>query len=376
LIPRAVLSALIMVVAIQHIDPWTKELTARLFKPGTPQRSAIMLDLGVAMFVSVLSIAINVVPAVFVGIVLAIALFVIRMSRSNIRRMYRCDSIRSRRSRDAAEMATLRAHGASILVVELQGALFFGSAERLAQIVDRETVQEATQPASTVLLDLRRITEIDATGARIVADIDASLTGKGLKLALVLSNRTETAARIAEVFHAQERVFPDVDRAIEWAEDAVLRGNSSGSVEEVPLDRVPLLRDFTSGQIERLRPRLEPMTWKAGSVVFRQGDPGSALFLLTRGRASVYLPHDDRGIRLMTFGPGAVFGELAILDGGPRSATVTADEELKGFGLSDVSFAALREREPEIAIRLLAALGRELSVRLRYANLTIQQLET
>jgi CRP-like cAMP-binding protein len=77
----------------------------------------------------------------------------------------------------------------------------------------------------------------------------------------------------------------------------------------------------------------------------------------------------------MTFGPGAVFGELAILDGGPRSATVTADEELSAFGLSGEAFAILREREPDIAIKLLSALGRELSVRLRYANMTIQQLE-
>jgi CRP-like cAMP-binding protein len=117
------------------------------------------------------------------------------------------------------------------------------------------------------------------------------------------------------------------------------------------------------------------MTLQAGSVLFRQGDPASALFLLTRGRASVHLPHDDGAIRLMSFGPGTVFGELAILDGGLRSATVNADEELKGFALSAASFAVLREQEADVAIWLLAALGRELSVRLRYANLTIQQLE-
>ena len=106
--PRAVLSAGIMVIAIQHIDPWTKQFAARLIKPGTPQRGAIALDLGVSVFVSVLSIAINVVLAVFIGIVLAVLLFVVRMSRSNIRRLYRCDAVRSRRSRDPAELEVLR----------------------------------------------------------------------------------------------------------------------------------------------------------------------------------------------------------------------------------------------------------------------------
>jgi sulfate permease, SulP family len=369
--PRAVLSAAIMVIAIQHIDPWTKQLAARLIKPGTPQRGAIALDLGVSMFVSLLSIAINVVSAVFIGIVLAVLLFVVRMSRSNIRRLYRCDAVRSRRYRDQAELEVLHAQGASVLVVELQGALFFGSAERLAQIVDSETFKGT----AALLLELRRITEIDSTGARILGDIDAALGVRGVKLALVLSDRTETAARLADLFQ-RDRFFPDIDRAIEWAEDDLLRKAGTGQSLELSLDRVPLLRDFTADQIERLRSWLEPVAWPAGHVVFRHGDPGSSLYLVTRGRASVHLRHDDGGIRLVTFAAGAIFGELALLDRGPRSATIMADEDLTGFGLSEASFTELCHERPDIAIKLLSALGRELSVRLRYANMTIQQLES
>ena len=369
--PRAVLSAAIMVIAIQHIDPWTKQLAGRLIKPGTPQRGAIALDLGVSVFVSLLSIAINVVSAVFIGIVLAVLLFVVRMSRSNIRRLYRCDAVRPRRYRDAAELEVLHAQGASVLVIELQGALFFGSAERLAQIVDSETFKGT----AALLLELRRITEIDSTGARILGDIDGALGARGVKLALVLSGRTETAARLADIFQ-RDRFFPDIDRAMEWAEDDLLRKAGTGQSLELSLDRVPLLRDFTADQVERLRSWLEPVAWPAGHVVFRHGDPGSSLYLVTRGRASVHLRHDDGGIRLVTFAAGAVFGELALLDRGPRSATITADEDLTGFGLSEASFTELCHERPDIAIKLLSALGRELSVRLRYANMTIQQLES
>jgi SulP family sulfate permease len=100
-----------------------------------------------------------------------------------------------------------------------------------------------------------------------------------------------------------------------------------------------------------------------------------ALFLVTKGRASVHIRHADGAIRLVTFVPGTVFGELAILDQGPRAATVTADEDMSTFSLGNDAFAALREREPAVAIKLLSALGRELSFRLRSANITIQQLE-
>jgi SulP family sulfate permease len=370
-LPRAVLSAAIMVIAIQHIDPWTKQLAARLIRPGTPQRGAVALDFGVSVFVSLLSIAINVVLAVFIGIVLAVLLFVVRMSRSNIRKSYRCDSVRSRRYRDPADLELLHVRGASVLVIELQGALFFGSADRLAQIVDSETAGGV----AALLLELRRVTEIDSTGARILGDIDAALAARGVKLALVLSGRTETAARLADIFH-RDRFFPDIDRAIEWAEDDLLRNAATGQSLEYPLERHPLLLDFTALQIERLRGWLEPVVWPAGHVIFRHGDPGSSLYLVTKGRASVHILHDDGDIRLVTFAAGAVLGELALLDRGPRSATITVDEDLAGFGLSETAFAVLCREQPDTAIKLLSALGRELSVRIRHANMTILQLES
>jgi anti-anti-sigma regulatory factor len=257
-----------------------------------------------------------------------------------------------------------------VLAIELQGALFFGTADRLAQFVDGETADGT----KAVLLELRRVTEIDSTGARILGDIDAALRVRGVKLAMVLSSRTETAARLTDVFH-HDRFFPDIDRAIEWAEDDLLWEFATTGTK-LSLREVPLLRDFSGDQIEGLRGWLEPVAWPAGHVIFRSGEPSSTLYLLTRGRASVHIVHGEGDIRLVTFAPGAVVGELALLDRGLRSATVTVDEDLTGFALSAAAFDELCQKQPDIAIKLLTALGRELSVRIRYANLTIQQLET
>ena len=80
-------------------------------------------------------------------------------------------------------------------------------------------------------------------------------------------------------------------------------------------------------------------------------------------------------MRLATFAPGTVFGELAILDGGPRSASVIADGDFVCYSLSKTDYAALAEKSPQAAIRFMAAIGRELSERLRSANRTIHQLE-
>jgi anti-anti-sigma regulatory factor len=343
-----------------------------LFKRDTPHRSAVALDLSVALFVSVLSIAIHVVLAVFIGIALAVLLFVVRMSRSSVRRLYRCDRVRSRKSRGAAAIAELEQKGTAILVIELQGALFFGSAERLAQIVGNET---ASGTSSAVLLDLRRVTDVDSTGARILGDIDQAMARRSIRLALVYAERNAAPGLIG-AFSARDRVFPDVDRAIEWAEDGLLGTTAvPDAAEEVTLTEVSILRGFAPEEIAALERHLERVSWPAGQVIFTQGDPGTALFLVIKGSASVHIRHADGAIRLVTFGPGTVFGELAILDRGPRSATVTADQDMAAFALRAEAFDALREAEPGVAIKILAALGRELSVRLRSANLTIQQLE-
>jgi CRP-like cAMP-binding protein len=87
------------------------------------------------------------------------------------------------------------------------------------------------------------------------------------------------------------------------------------------------------------------------------------------------LAGEGRTIRLATFAPGTVFGELALLDPGPRSASVEADQELVCYVLTEKAFEQLRQEHPEAAITLVTNLGRELSRRLRQANRTIYQLE-
>lgn len=78
----------------------------------------------------------------------------------------------------------------------------------------------------------------------------------------------------------------------------------------------------------------------------------------------------------MTFSPGTVFGEIALLDTERRSATVEADEALSCYVLPDTAFQRLSLEHPPISIKLLTNLGRELSGRLRRANRIIHQLDT
>lgn len=376
--PRVALSAVIMVIAVQHVDRWTLHTVRRVASGSTPYRRHLMLELLVVVVVAVLSVVVNIVLAVFLGVAIAVLLFAVRMSRSIVRRSYRGSAVRSRKSRTLQQMAVLERTGSGVLVIELQGALFFGTAETLAGEIAAQMQQETHQ----VILDLRRISEIDSTGAQILRQIDADLLAQGASLALCVTQPSEPAAILADsgVLDAvtPERVFRHVDRALEWAEEQSLRTEVTDRAgeQETPLERASIFTGLAPEEVATIKRRLRRTESQKGSKMFSEGEPGKELFVITRGTASAYL-HQASGadIRLATFASGTVFGELAILDPGPRSASVIADVELVCYALTVDNFVLLSTEAPDVAIKLLANLSRELSRRLRQANRTIHQLE-
>jgi CRP-like cAMP-binding protein len=171
-------------------------------------------------------------------------------------------------------------------------------------------------------------------------------------------------------------IVPDVDRGIQRAEDDLLRTQPQLYDAEMPLAEVGVFAGFNATDLKAIEPYLNRATYPAAAVIFRESEVGNEVLIITKGIASAYLQIPNTNIRLATFAPGTIFGELAILDEGVRSATVVADTELVCRTLTTSNFAALCAKSPSIAIRLLAAIARELSGRLRTANRTIHQLDT
>jgi sulfate permease, SulP family len=373
--PRVVISAVIMVVAIQHFDLWSLRLVGDLRKGPILSRHHVALDLTVVVVVAVLSIALNIVLAVFIGVAIAMALFVLRMSRSAIRRSYRCGTIHSRRARMAPDRIFLEQAGDAILVMELQGALFFGTGEKILSEVDVAMRHET----SCVILDLRRLTEIDSTGASALLELKTNLARQKKRILMVVVDRM-AIERLEDcsVLSSDDEtsIFPDIDRAIECAENILLNGRPQLHRDELPLAEVGLFAKFDSMDLAAIASHLQRASYQQSDIVFREGDPGDEVFIVTKGTASAFLQSSNTNIRLATFAPGTVFGELTILDAGPRSATVIADADLVCFVLTISNFTALTEERPSLAMRILAAIGCELSGRLRTANRTIHQLET
>ena len=245
LVPRAVLSAVIMVVAIQHLDGWSLRLLHGLAAGSKPIRGYAALDLTVIVLVAIVSVTVDIVIAVFFGIAIAVVLFVVNMSRSVVRRSYRCGATRSRKSRTAEDLVLLNQRAEAILVVELQGALFFGTGEKLAQHIDEALVQVT----EFVILDLRRITEVDTTGALALLEINALVAARQKTLFVVVGGQSTALERLKdfEVLQAlpSSRIFADVDRAVERAEDNLLSDRTVPASVELPLTEVGVLMKFS-----------------------------------------------------------------------------------------------------------------------------------
>ena len=122
------------------------------------------------------------------------------------------------------------------------------------------------------------------------------------------------------------------------------------------LQRVPLFEHFEKGDLERLARSFKERTFDAGSTVAGEGKTGAGFFVIESGEATVSVHGDER----RSLGPGDYFGEIALIDDGARSATVTAVSDLRCYGLTSWEFRPLVESNASIAWKLLETLAKRL----------------
>jgi CRP-like cAMP-binding protein len=122
------------------------------------------------------------------------------------------------------------------------------------------------------------------------------------------------------------------------------------------LQRVPLFADFDRGDLERLARSFKERTFEAGHKVAEEGRGGAGFFVIESGEASVSVRGEERA----KLGPGDYFGEIALIDDGARSATITADSDLHCYGLTSWEFRPLVESNASIAWKLLETMAKRL----------------
>ena len=137
-------------------------------------------------------------------------------------------------------------------------------------------------------------------------------------------------------------------------------GEEQASAVEL-LARVPLLSGLEPSELERIAQVAIPRSFPKGARVFHEGDRTDACYVIRAGEVRVPREHPDgRAIALATLGPGELVGELAMLDGGVRSASVEALTDVDLLAVSAADMKGLLERNAEITAKLVIALTKRL----------------
>ena len=368
-LPVAALSGVLIVVGLRMIDTDSLRFL---------ESTSTLIDFLVVLAVVGVALTVGLIAAAAVGVVLSVMLFLREQVGGVVLR--RKSFVGERSStwyRPEHEMRILEARGRSAVIFELQGSLFFGTAQQLYRTLEPELAATAY-----MILDMQRVQSVDVTAAHTLKLARAALAERGVPLILCsVRERLPNGRNLREFLELSgldadgETVIylPTLQAAIEWVEAKILAQGAVAEREDRPpleLHEIELFRGSKPETLTDLEACLEKRSWKAGETIFARGEPGDELFLLRQGQVKV-MGYIGRGLALKhiaTYGRGDFVGGLSFLDRRPRSNDAIAITDCEMYVLSKEKFDYLAEEHKRIAFVLISKLARMLAIRLRHTN--------
>lgn len=367
-IPSIVLAGILLATGVLLFDNSVFGIVAEVRQAASPAaRRRVLYDFGVIVIVMCITVFYSVVAGVVTGVVLAGMIFIINMSRPVIERVLLGQDIQSKRIRPVKDVEILRETGSQRAAVLLDGVLFFGNAEDLSAKVKQLFLQ-----ADMVALDMRGVSDIDVSGANILANLASKsrVQNKNLLFCGVSEPLYAIVKGVLPRGAAADVSIPrDLDAALEWMEEMSLQLHAErrDRADVLDLRDIDFLSGLSMGELDRLGELLTKREFAAGDTICREGEDGNRMWLLAKGSVSVRLISADgrMNLRIASLSRGTTIGEMALIEEARRSATIVADEHVVCYELLRDGYTRLLSEHPVIATKLLTNLSRELARRLR-----------
>ena len=242
--------------------------------------------------------------------------------------------------------------------------------------VDRDRLK-AKLGGSTGALAGPALTMIDASGALMLDRLSRRLRDRGIRMLLghiSAGGKLGRAVKGAGVFTDKQHPdwFADTDRAIEWAEQQLLGDAHFAPVgSELAIGDFALTQGLQDGELDFLKRYLDRQLFPARAALYHQGQSGDCMYLLARGAVSIVAedPGDTgKHHRVVTLSAGVIFGESAVVEGGTRSVTAIAEEDVVTYALSRKNLDAIHALNPDLYRRLVLNMLAHLSGLLRMTS--------
>src|SRR5262245_7525311 len=363
-VPKCVLGGLLFYLGADLLYRWLVESARRL----APLEYLSLLA------IAFLIIQWGFVAGLLIGIVIGCATFAFSASRIPVIK-FSFDGSEYHSSLDRApkELAALREYGVELQGMNLQGYLFFGSANRLHEHVKGLL---AAQPCRFLVFDMRLVTGIDSSATNSFRQIKQAADRTGARLALVsMTREVESAFRITGVISDDVLVSNDLDHALESCENAIIGIHQAPGSEARSLHQwlVQMVGVKHANQLAKECQRLEVA---AGEIFVRQGDAADSMHFILEGRVSVVVDGGGRPkVRVRSLGPQTTVGEMGLIAGQARSATIEAEVASVLYVLKADVFERMRTRNPALFQALLTYVVTVMAERLSFANRAIEALQ-
>ncbi|MDA0268775.1 MAG: SulP family inorganic anion transporter, partial [Cyanobacteria bacterium] len=309
--------------------------------------------------------AVGFLQGILTGFVITVILFMYRYSQVDVASQgFDGATTRSNVDRSPRQNQILAQTGQQIYVLELQGFLFFGTANYLlSKVRDRVSGQGSDPPSPAlryVLIDFRQVSGLDSSA---VLTFDKILKlARQQDFALLLTNllpelEATLQRGLGVNWHGDRcQVFADIDRGLEWCEQQILAANSQQLASEPSHSIAQLTTPFlTPEQAQRFVTYLSPQTFPAGHYLFRAGEAHPGLYFIESGQVSVLLEQaNGNSKRLQTCTRGHLLGEMRFYDKPPLSTSVVTDVLSHLYYLPKETFTRMEQEAPDLVQALQA----------------------
>ena len=334
----------------------------------------------VILAVVLVALFIGLIPASGTGIVLAVLLFTREQLKGSIlRRKISGSESFSRRPRPESHVEILKAQGDQSVILELQGSLFFGTADQLYTILEPEI-----KSRKYVILDMHRVQTIDFTVAHVLEQFrDVMAEKNGFLVYSRLPTNLPSGRNLDQYvdktgiapYKSAARVFDDLDEAKAWIENRILK-EAAGTLKmnrdrddpETPLEleELDIFKGRKKETLDTLNAYLVKAQFPAGTKLFSRGDAGSELFFVRKGLVVLLLPIEgNRSRRINTCGRGSFFGEAGFLENKDHTTDAIALSDVEVFVLSRSNLDEFAEKHKRAALNLMAGLASIVANRVR-----------
>ncbi len=344
-VPKIMLGSLLILFGLSFLYEWIYQSWFSFSR----------LEYVVIFLILIVIATLGYLQGVGVGIVAAVVLFVVNYSRVSVTKHALTGAeLQSRFTRSPNQRKSLIEQGEKTFILQLQGFIFFGTANKLLEQV-RGRVEDAKQtPLQFLILDFAKVSGLDSTAMLSFSKMKQILQDRSITILVTgpsaeILNQLEKGDFVS-IDSDTATAFPDLDHGLEWVENKIL--NAANEQQDGNISLKDMFHQLLPNEthLKDLFKFLEKRDVKTGDYLMRQEDAPDNIYFVESGQVTAQLEYPNQPpVRLETMKSGRVIGELGFYLGQKRTAAVIADEPSTVYLLSAKNLAKMEKKAPEVA---------------------------